>query len=110
MSTQAIVRGTKEWVEFVEAQKLIIIGRLNRYNSTDTIKEQLSETGDLTGYQRYKTSVVSHFLNEAIQTIESGKYGICKTCQHEIPFERLKAVPGALYCVSCDSSKPKRDC
>jgi hypothetical protein len=103
-------RNTEEWVKFVEAQKQVIIGRLNRYNDAPTIKTQLAEIGDLTGYQRYKTSVVSPFLREALEIIKAGKYGICKGCKNEIPLERLKAVPGAIYCVSCDSSKEKKDC
>lgn len=35
----------------------------------------------------------------ALQAIEDGSYGTCKTCGTEIPYERLEAVPTALYCV-----------
>jgi len=105
----AIVRNTAEWVKFVEAQKLIIIGRLNRYNDIPTIKIQLSEIGDLTLYQKYKINVVSNYLRK-ILTIKSEDYGICKDCRCEIPLERLKIVPGASRCTKCESSENKKAC
>ncbi|KWW20471.1 MULTISPECIES: TraR/DksA C4-type zinc finger protein [Peribacillus] len=38
-------------------------------------------------------------IEEALNAIEEGSYGHCKTCQKEIPFERLEAIPSTLYCV-----------
>lgn len=38
-------------------------------------------------------------INLALQAIETGTYGKCKTCGAEIPFERLEAVPYTLYCI-----------
>jgi YteA family regulatory protein len=38
-------------------------------------------------------------IDSALQAVEEGTYGICKTCGKEIPFERLEAVPSTLYCV-----------
>jgi YteA family regulatory protein len=38
-------------------------------------------------------------IDAALQAIEDGSYGTCKTCGIEIPYERLKAIPTALYCV-----------
>jgi YteA family regulatory protein len=37
-------------------------------------------------------------IDAALQTIESGDYGICKVCGKEIAKERLEAVPSTLYC------------
>jgi hypothetical protein len=33
--------------------------------------------------------------------------GLCLECGEDIPFERLKAVPGTPYCVSCASKRPE---
>ena len=41
----------------------------------------------------------SEKINEALQAIEEGSYGKCKTCGEDIPYERLEAVPTTLYCV-----------
>src|ERR687883_508145 len=32
---------------------------------------------------------------------EPEKFGICHSCQREIPFERLDALPHARYCLDC---------
>jgi YteA family regulatory protein len=38
-------------------------------------------------------------VNEALQAMEEGKYGQCKICGTDIPYERLEVVPSTLYCV-----------
>ncbi|CAG7621080.1 TraR/DksA C4-type zinc finger protein [Paenibacillus allorhizosphaerae] len=38
-------------------------------------------------------------INEALQRIESGDYGVCRTCGKAISFERLEAMPTTAYCV-----------
>lgn len=38
-------------------------------------------------------------VNAALEAIENQTYGSCKECSAPIPFERLQAVPYALFCV-----------
>ena len=40
-------------------------------------------------------------IETAIKKIEVGKYGLCESCSAKIPFERLKAMPYARYCIKC---------
>jgi DnaK suppressor protein len=40
-------------------------------------------------------------IEEALDRIKSGDYGICLSCEEPIPDKRLKALPWARYCVSC---------
>lgn len=40
-------------------------------------------------------------LNEALQRLDQGLYGICKACGDEISTERLAAVPHAVTCAAC---------
>ncbi|MCK5671953.1 MAG: TraR/DksA C4-type zinc finger protein [Spirochaetales bacterium] len=40
-------------------------------------------------------------LENAMNRIENGSYGICIKCKNEIPTGRLEAVPEALICVKC---------
>jgi len=42
-------------------------------------------------------------IEEALQRIEDGEYGICEECEEEIPLGRLKVMPFARYCVRCKS-------
>jgi YteA family regulatory protein len=37
-------------------------------------------------------------IDAALNSIERGKYGVCKTCGEDILKERLEAVPSTLYC------------
>lgn len=40
-------------------------------------------------------------LEEALVRIENGSYGICDSCNKEIPIERLEAVPTTKLCIPC---------
>ena len=40
-------------------------------------------------------------LQEAIEALVAGHYGICNRCQQPIAKERLEARPDAKYCVRC---------
>jgi DnaK suppressor protein len=43
-------------------------------------------------------------INEALDRMESGDYGVCLSCEGEIPNKRLAALPWAKYCVPCQES------
>jgi DnaK suppressor protein len=40
-------------------------------------------------------------LRAALKRIETGDYGVCLECESEIGVKRLKAVPWARCCISC---------
>ncbi|MFQ5791365.1 MAG: TraR/DksA family transcriptional regulator [Acidobacteriota bacterium] len=40
-------------------------------------------------------------IDDALQRVESGTYGICIDCEGEIAPLRLKAVPWTKVCISC---------
>lgn len=41
------------------------------------------------------------YLDEALQRVEAGTYGICRTCKGPIARARLEAVPTATQCIDC---------
>ena len=45
------------------------------------------------------------YLNEALERIERGEYGICIECGEPISRERLEAVPHAQLCVPCKNKR-----
>ncbi len=49
------------------------------------------------------------YLEEALQRIDDGTYGVCKVCHKLIPKARLEAVPTATKCVDCKSETKKRE-
>ena len=40
-------------------------------------------------------------IEEALERIEDGVYGICKRCERRIPKVRLNAIPYVVLCVQC---------
>jgi RNA polymerase-binding transcription factor len=40
-------------------------------------------------------------VDEALERMEAGTYGFCDRCGGEIDFARLKAIPQATLCMSC---------
>ncbi len=40
-------------------------------------------------------------INEALESIKNGSYGICQMCEEEINPERLEIKPFAKYCIDC---------
>ncbi len=46
-------------------------------------------------------------IDEALDKIQDGTYGVCEECGEEIGAGRLKAMPLAKLCVSCQSSQEK---
>lgn len=40
-------------------------------------------------------------IDDALERIEEGTFGICEACEKKINRERLKAVPYASLCVNC---------
>ena len=38
---------------------------------------------------------------EALQRIDKGTFGLCVECEEEIGEKRLRAIPWAKYCISC---------
>ncbi|HXG34490.1 MAG TPA: TraR/DksA family transcriptional regulator [Bryobacteraceae bacterium] len=42
-------------------------------------------------------------VEEALDRLGSGDYGVCLACERPIPPKRLQALPWARYCVSCQT-------
>jgi DnaK suppressor protein len=47
-------------------------------------------------------------LDEALNRIEDGTFGICDDCKGQITKIRLKAVPSAKLCIKCQQKKEKK--
>ena len=44
-------------------------------------------------------------VNNALERMDQGKYGICEFCGQEIPEARLKVYPEATACVKCEEKR-----
>lgn len=48
-------------------------------------------------------------IQEALQRLDSGEYGICEQCGEEIGIERLKARPVTTLCIGCKSDQESEE-
>lgn len=47
-------------------------------------------------------------VRNALQRIREGSYGVCTHCEEEINPKRLRAVPWAQYCITCQDLADQR--
>lgn len=92
--------------------------------TNDTKKSQRDASGDLSGYTLHMADMATdHYdrefslgiasaeqniiyeIDEALKRIQDGSYGVCFTCDKKISKKRLKAVPYAKHCVSCQQKE-----
>jgi DnaK suppressor protein len=43
-------------------------------------------------------------IQSAIQKIRSGEFGVCENCEEPIAQKRLRAIPWAKFCISCQEA------
>lgn len=115
ITPEALIEQDKEFFKKIllaMRQKLIEEFSESRFSealvpSTD-IGDLIDQAGDererelsllLTSREKEKLSAI----NEALEKIEEGTYGICEECGEKIGLGRLKAMPLARLCVSCQS-------
>ncbi len=71
------------------------VGRLSRM---DALQNQ-----ELTQSLQERERVRLALLQQALERMEAGSYGVCEGCGGAIPFERLHVFPEAAVCSSCGS-------
>jgi len=96
----------QEWFDpdFIEAQKLIIESRMEKYGNLQKFRQEMRENGagsHGTNYLLYKNNEVLPQLKKALQKIKDGTYGVCEKCGKNIEKRRLELIPGALVCMNC---------
>ena len=99
-----------------------------KHISDDTLKKSQKEaSGDISGYtyhmadvatdtydREFSLSIASngrefiYELDDALKRIENNTFGVCEGCKLVISKIRLKAVPGARFCIKCQEKKEKR--
>lgn len=44
-------------------------------------------------------------IDDAIERIRDGSFGVCEDCRKRIPRERLQAIPWTRFCVPCQTKR-----
>jgi DnaK suppressor protein len=68
----------------------------------DSVDEAVDDEFNLVNSQLAETeSRELAQIEDALERIRQGRYGLCDGCEQEIPLARLQAVPYALRCINC---------
>ena len=74
----------------------------------DEIDTASSESGlSFIGRLRERERVLLQKIDEALERIQDGAYGVCIACGEEIGLKRLQARPVATLCIDCKSQQEK---
>jgi DnaK suppressor protein len=71
----------------------------NAAEDFDRLQQQLNREVAIRNLDR--ESKLLKEVEAALKRIEEGTFGVCLRCEEDIPEKRLKALPWAAYCVSC---------
>lgn len=118
----------KYFEELIQAKRAKTLKELEHFEDTTLSGTLRDQAGDLSAYsdhmpdratdatEREKAFLFAskegrylHHLNEALERIKSGAFGICRTCGGEIGKARLEAVPHATQCIQCKSREERME-
>jgi RNA polymerase-binding protein DksA len=120
--------------ENLEHFKKIITERYNlslqglRYREASAMENQRETGAELSSYANHPAEAASDYANltmnlnlaerdsnymkqleEALDRMEKGTYGICTVCKKPIPIVRLEAVPTATKCFECKNEVKRQE-
>jgi DnaK suppressor protein len=78
----------------------------NAAEEFDRLQQQLNREVAIRNLDR--ESKLLKEVQAAISRLDDESFGVCLRCEEEIPEKRLKAVPWAAYCVSCQEAVDKQ--
>jgi len=104
-----------------------IMGDISHISEETLKKSQKDASGDISGYTFHMADVATDSydrefslglaskergvlleINNALQKIQEGNFGLCESCKRPISKVRLKAVPYATLCLKCQQGREKK--
>jgi len=64
-----------------------------------------SYTKEFLFHQSHENRRVLQLVDEALERLKNGTYGLCVSCQEEVQVKRLEAVPWARHCIECQEKQ-----
>jgi len=64
-----------------------------------------SYTKEFLFHQSDESRRLLQLVNEAMERIKEGTYGLCLECEQEVQQKRLEAVPWARHCIECQEKQ-----
>lgn len=110
---KAFLKSAKETLLEMKKQLLEEI-RHDLKQGRETAKDEGMDTYDLASEERDReiNFILSdrdrgklQAIEDALERIEDGSYGVCETCESEIAEGRLQAMPFTRLCVQCQADR-----
>ena len=86
-------------------------GELSRFNTSDerTVGDRADDAVDddyglINSQLAEEESRELARIEEALERMRRGEYGVCSQCGRQIPLARLQALPYAVTCIKCQQS------
>ena len=76
------------------------------HHSADAASETYERTKDLAIDENFREMLEQ--IDEALRKIDDESYGLCDRCGQPINRERLKAIPYATMCITCQETIERR--
>ncbi|MDZ7686303.1 MAG: TraR/DksA family transcriptional regulator [Gammaproteobacteria bacterium] len=95
-----------------------LLGRIERTHKHIHEREEVSANFSEQSVERSNDEVIMQLdadgrdelrlIDDALERIGEGDYGLCTECGKPINDNRLKAIPYAAWCIECASAKESR--
>jgi|SRR5579864_2892222 len=82
--------------------KFDTLARMGRVNEED--QAQITHDEFVSLHLNSMDYTQLRLVDEALDRLQSGDYGVCLGCEEPIPPKRLRALPWARYCVPCQET------
>ena len=66
-----------------------------------------SYTKEFLFHQSDENRRLLQLVNEALERLKNGSYGLCLACHEDVQLKRLEAVPWARHCIECQEKQEK---
>jgi DnaK suppressor protein len=101
---QALEAKCKELLSGSSDREEILIERAA--DEFDRLQQQLNREVAIRNLDR--SSKVLTAVEAALARFTDGTFGVCLHCEEPIPEKRLKAIPWAAYCISCQEKMDRQ--
>lgn len=99
-------------------QKILDAAKTQLQSDLGLEREELADENDLASSEyllsfelrlRDREKVLLRKIEEALERIDKGEYGICDVCGEEISAGRLKARPVTTMCIRCKEEQERKE-